>query len=103
MSFFAYPGKPSWCTPETCRILALAEPHEDGVAALAAVAEALGAPPSPARRAELGAPDLPKGALTVASAGQVIGHYLPENAIISEEAGTAVVGIAPFTATARAA
>jgi acetolactate synthase I/II/III large subunit len=100
VSFFAYPGKPSWCTPEGCRILALAEAHEDGVAALAAVAEALGAPPAPRHRAELKRPDLPSGALTVASAGQVIGHCLPEHAILSEEAGTSVVGIASVTATA---
>ncbi len=99
VSFFAYPGKPSWCTPEGCRVLTLAEAHEDGVTALEAVAEALGAPREPARRAALKRPDLPRGALTVASAGQVIGHCLPENAIVSEEAGTAIVGIAPFTAT----
>jgi acetolactate synthase I/II/III large subunit len=99
VSFFAYPGRPSWCTPEACRILALAEAHEDGVGALEAVADALAAPREPARRAALKRPDLPKGALTVMGAGQVIGHLLPENAIVSEEAGTSVVGIAPFTAT----
>ncbi len=98
VSFFAYPGKPSWCTPEGCRILHLSLPHEDGVAALEAVADAIGAPREPARRAELRRSNLPTGALTVISAGQVIAHYLPENAIISEEAGTAVIGIAPFTA-----
>jgi acetolactate synthase-1/2/3 large subunit len=100
VSFFAYPGKPSWCTPEGCRIVTLAEAHEDGVAALAAVADGLGAPKAPARRAELRRPELPKGALTVAGAGQVIGHFLPDHAIISEEAGTSVVGITPFTAGA---
>ena len=100
VSFFAYPGRPSWCTPGACRILSLAEAHEDGVAALEAVADALGAPREPARRAALKRPDLPKGALTVMSAGQVIGHCLPENAIVSEEAGTSVIGVAAFTATA---
>jgi acetolactate synthase-1/2/3 large subunit len=44
VSFFAYPGKPSWCTPEDCRILYLAHEHEDGVAALEALANALKAP-----------------------------------------------------------
>jgi acetolactate synthase I/II/III large subunit len=101
VSFFAYPGKPSWCTPEGCRILYLTQPHEDGVAALEAVADAVGAPQDPARRAPLRKPDLPTGALTVMSAGQVIAHYLPENAIISEEAGTAVLGVALFTANAE--
>ena len=41
VSFFAYPGKPSYCAPEGCEILYLAHPHEDGTAALDAVAEAL--------------------------------------------------------------
>jgi acetolactate synthase I/II/III large subunit len=100
VSFFAYPGKPSWCTPEACRILYLAQPHEDGIAALEAVADAIGAPPQSARPAELKKPDLPIGPLNVMTAGQVVGHYLPENAIISEEAGTAVLGVAFFTANA---
>ena len=100
VSFFAYPGKPSWCTPEGCRILYLAEAHEDGVAALEWIADAIGAPPVPAHRAELKKPDSPTGPLNVMTAGQAIGHYLPENAILSEEAGTAVLGVAFFTANA---
>ena len=99
VSFFAYPGKPSWCTPETCRILYLAEAHEDGVAALEAVADAIGAPRQPVH-AELKRPELPAGPLNVMSAGQAIGHFLPEGAVIAEEAGTAVLGVAFFTANA---
>jgi acetolactate synthase I/II/III large subunit len=102
VSFFAYPGKPSWCTPDSCRILYLAQPHEDGVAALEAVADAIGAPAQPAARTVLKKFDLPTGPLNVMTAGQVIGHYLPANAIIAEEAGTAVLGTAFFTATAEA-
>jgi acetolactate synthase I/II/III large subunit len=100
VSFFAYPGRPSWCTPDSCRVLSLAEAHEDGVAALEALAAAIGAPAAPAQRAGLKPPDVPSGPLNVMTAGQVIGHYLPENAIISEEAGTAVLGVAFFTASA---
>ncbi|MET3911387.1 hypothetical protein ABID59_005750 [Bradyrhizobium sp. S3.3.6] len=40
VSFFAYPNKPSWCTPEDCKIIYLAHPHEDGLAALEALADA---------------------------------------------------------------
>lgn len=101
VSFFAYPGKPSWCTPEGCRILPLADPHEDELAALEAIADAIGAPAQPERRVERKKPDLPKGPLNVLTAGQVIGHYLPAGAILSEEAGTAVLGIANFTAGAE--
>jgi acetolactate synthase-1/2/3 large subunit len=101
VAFFAYPGKPSWCAPEGCRILHLSHPHEDGSAALEALAEALGAPAEPASRAPLALPPLPKGVLNVTSAGQVVAHYLPDNAIVAEEAGTSVVGAMYFTAGAR--
>jgi acetolactate synthase I/II/III large subunit len=100
VSFFAYPGRPSWCTPEACRILYLAQPHEDGAAALEAVADALGAPRDPAGRAELKRPDPASGHINTMSAGQVIARFLPENAVISEEAGTAIPGIALLTANA---
>ena len=44
VTFFAYPGKPSWVTPEGCEIIVLAAPHEDGVGALMGLADAIGAP-----------------------------------------------------------
>jgi acetolactate synthase-1/2/3 large subunit len=100
VSFFAYPGRPSWCTPEGCRILYLSQPHEDGVAALEAVAEALRTPREPQGLAELKKPGLATGHINTMSAGAVIAHYLPENAIIAEEAGTAIPGIALLTANA---
>jgi hypothetical protein len=34
VNFFAYPNKPSWCTPEDCRILYFSHAHEDGTTAL---------------------------------------------------------------------
>ncbi|MEQ9225673.1 MAG: acetolactate synthase large subunit [Parvibaculum sp.] len=100
VSFFAYPGKPSWCTPEGADIIYLAHPHEDGVAALEAVASAIGAPKEPANVAPLQKPDLPKGALDQFTAGQIVAHYLPDNAIISDEAATSGIGSAIATATA---
>jgi acetolactate synthase-1/2/3 large subunit len=92
VSFFAYPGKPSWCTPEDCRILYLAHPHEDGVAALEALADALKAPKQPAHVAELKRPDLPSAPLSPANVGHVIAHFLPENAIVSDEGDTVGMG-----------
>ena len=70
------------------------------MAALEALAEALHAPRAPADRAALARPDLPKGAFNAYTASQVIGHYLPDNAIISDEAATAGLAIAMYTATA---
>lgn len=101
VSFFAYPGKASWCTPETAAIHYLAQEHEDGVAALEAVADALGAPKEPAHVAPLQKPALPKGKLDQFSAGQIIAHYLPEGAIISDEAATSGLGSQIATATAN--
>jgi acetolactate synthase-1/2/3 large subunit len=88
VSFFAYPGKPSWCVPETAAIHTLAHPHEDGVAALEALAETLAAPREPHTRAALARPALPSGALDAKSAGQVIAHWLPEHAIVIDESAT---------------
>ncbi|ABS62378.1 thiamine pyrophosphate protein domain protein TPP-binding [Parvibaculum lavamentivorans DS-1] len=101
VSFFAYPGKPSWCTPESADIIYLAHPHEDGTAALEAVASAIAAPKEPANVAPLQKPDLPKGALDQFTAGQIIAHYLPDGAIISDEAATS--GIGSMIATTNAA
>jgi acetolactate synthase-1/2/3 large subunit len=100
VSFFAYPGKPSWCVPEGCRILHLSLPHEDGVRALEAVAEAIGAPREPAGRAALERPELPRDRLNAYTAGQAVGHFLPENAILADEAATSGPGVALFTAKA---
>ena len=100
VSFFAYPGKPSWCTPDSADILYLAHPHEDGVAALEAVADAIAAPKEPAHVAALAKPDLPKGNLDQFTAGAIVAHYLPDNAVISDEAATSGIGSAIATATA---
>jgi acetolactate synthase-1/2/3 large subunit len=88
VSFFAYPGKPSWCVPEGCRISHLALPHEDGVGALVALADALGASREPVMRNPLALPAIPKGALNMITAAQVIAALTPENAIFAEEAAT---------------
>jgi acetolactate synthase-1/2/3 large subunit len=98
VSFFAYPGKPSWCLPDGCRILYLAHPHEDGVAALEALAETLRCPRAAPEKVALARPDVPAGRLNAYTAGQVIGHFLPDHAIISDEAATAALGTTMFTA-----
>jgi acetolactate synthase I/II/III large subunit len=100
VAFFAYPGRPSWCSPDGCRILHLAHPHEDGTAALQALAEAVGATREQAGRAPLAPPGLPAGELDAITAMQVIGHLLPEQAIISNEASTSGIGLAGATACA---
>jgi len=102
VSFFAYPDKPSWCTPAGCAIQILAHPHEDGVAALQAVAEAIHAPKEAKGVAILERPGAPAGGLNQFSIGQIIGALLPDNAILSDEAATSGLGIAFATANAPA-
>jgi acetolactate synthase-1/2/3 large subunit len=98
VSFFAYPNKPSWCTPEDCRILYLAHPNEDGTSALEALADAVKAPKQPSRVGVAERPDLPKGPLSPVTAGQVIAHYLPNGAVISDEGATAGGGMHRYAA-----
>ncbi len=98
VSFFAYPNKPSWCTPADCKILYLAHPHEDGTISLEALAEAVNAPKQPMHVGVSRKPDIPIGPLDPLTAGQVIAHYLPSGAIISDEGATAGGGVHRFAA-----
>jgi len=101
VSFFAYPDKPSWGLRDDAEIVTLAHPHEDAVTALQALAEALGAPAEPVGVADWTRPAISYGPLNQFTLGEVIGHYLPEGAIISEEAATNSLG--PFAGTLNAA
>src|SRR5512137_2152083 len=74
VSFFAYPGKPSWCAPAGSHLSYLAHAHQDGAQALAALADALGAPARSPVRIPLQLPDLPRGPLTAVGVAQVIAH-----------------------------
>ena len=99
VAFFAYPGKPSWCSPEGAEILHLAQPHEDGVGALTEVAEVLGAVAAGAV-APLQVPDGTTGSFDQFTIGQVIARLLPEGAIVSDESATSGLGPALALATA---
>jgi acetolactate synthase I/II/III large subunit len=102
VSIFGSPDQPSWLTPEGCDILYLAHEHEDGIAALEAVAEAVAAPAKPAGRARLALPNLPTGeSLDPSTISRVVAYYLPENAIIADEAVSSGPSLQPLTATAR--
>jgi acetolactate synthase-1/2/3 large subunit len=101
VSFFAYPDKPSWLTPEGCRIAVLSHPHEDGTAALQALVDALDARHAIARTNLHAASDFsPNGALDAASIMRSVAKHLPEHAIITEEASLAMAysGLTEFAA-----
>ncbi|HEX4848045.1 MAG TPA: thiamine pyrophosphate-dependent enzyme, partial [Novosphingobium sp.] len=86
--FFAYPGKPSWLSPEGAALVRLASLREDAEHALGSLAEALGAPAEPALvQAPTSFPAEP-GKLNSASLGAILAAQLPENAIVSDEGAT---------------
>jgi acetolactate synthase-1/2/3 large subunit len=85
VAFFAYPDRPSLLLPEGCDTIALTGVDGDGPAALAALADRIGAKPAKARdAAPLPAPQA--GAITLKNIAAALANALPEHAIIVDEA-----------------
>lgn len=100
VSFFAYPGKPSFLSPPEATLVRLASMREDALDALSGLAAALDAPADPALvQAPVLHPAEP-GKLNAANLGAILAELLPENAIVSDEGATQ--GGASFALTAGA-
>jgi acetolactate synthase-1/2/3 large subunit len=100
VAFFAYPDKPSMLKPEGCEVHRVTANGENSVAALEALAGALGAKPSDVKPQKLVELAKPTGALTHASIAQAIAMAIPENAIMVDESLTTGRGFFPPTAVA---
>ncbi len=100
VSFFAYPGKKSYLVPDGCTPHHLVDPHEDAVASLTRLVEALGATDVEPKLQKFERPKLPSGKLNASKVCQAIGALLPERAIISDEAQTSGVKLPVNTAGA---
>jgi acetolactate synthase-1/2/3 large subunit len=100
VSFFAYPGKKSYLVPDDCTAHTLVQAHEDALASLQALVEAVGASETEPKLQSAERPELPKGKLNAAKVCQAIGALLPANAIISDEAQTSGIKLPSFTAGA---
>jgi acetolactate synthase I/II/III large subunit len=98
VAFFAYPNKPSHLKPEGCEVHRMTAWGENSVAALEALADALGAKPSDVKPQKLTELNKPTGALNFASIAQAIACAIPENAIIVDESITTGRGFFPPTA-----
>ena len=86
VSFFAYPGKPSVLVPENCAVTRLAGVEDDLEAALANLADEVGAsrtPPAPV--SELRRPSLPGGKVTPDGIATALAALLPDHAIVVDE------------------
>lgn len=100
VSFFAYPGKPSVLVPETCQLHTLASAEQDTLASLEKLVHALGAAEAvPALQASQ-RPGRPRGRLTAEKVCKAVGHLLPENAILVDEAITSGLMLPVMTAGA---
>lgn len=88
VAFFAYPGKPSLLYPPDAEVVTLAEPGEDAEDALARLADRLGASREQPVLNAPRRPELHRGRLTHEAIAAVIGHHLPENAIVTDESVT---------------
>src|SRR6267154_607444 len=100
VAFFAYPNKPSMLKPDGCEVHRLTSGGENSVAALEALAAALGASPIDAKPQAMVELAKPTGALTHASIAQAIAMAIPENAIVVDESLTTGRGFFPPTAAA---
>ncbi|MBB3676330.1 acetolactate synthase-1/2/3 large subunit [Modestobacter versicolor] len=87
VAFFGYPGMDGRLVPEGCTVHVLAEPGEDAVAALHALADLTARDATP-EVAELRRPQLPTGALDIRALAEVVGALLPEHAVVVDEALT---------------
>jgi acetolactate synthase-1/2/3 large subunit len=88
VSFFAYPGKPSDLVPDGCTVHAVAGPADDLAAAVAALADLVGARPGSGVGQDALRPGLPSGPLTAQTVCQALGALLPDGAIVSDEGNT---------------
>jgi acetolactate synthase-1/2/3 large subunit len=95
VSFFAYPNLASRLAPDAAEIIDLVAPGNDPGAALAALVDALHAPPLDIVRGER--PDAPHGELTSQTFAAAIGATLPEGVIVADESNTS--GVHLFGAT----
>jgi acetolactate synthase-1/2/3 large subunit len=100
VSFFAYPGKPSWLSPPDAKLVRLASLREDAQAALSGLADALGAPAEPALVQTAGVLAWQGGPLNPANIAGVLCEAMPPHCIVSDEGATA--GLALFGLTAGA-
>jgi len=88
VSFFAWPNLANVLTPSGCEIHTLATPDQDGTGALAALADALGAPAEPAGVCELRRPEPPTGKISAEKVWAALAAFMPEHAIVSDEGVT---------------
>lgn len=97
VAYFAYPGKSSVFTSPECEIHSLANPGEDYVGALHALAEALSIKGEKLNAEKAERPPMPTGEITLPGLAAVVGALLPENVIVVDESMTSGRGLMAAT------
>lgn len=100
VSFFGYPGLPSYFISPEQRTVVLANPDEDIVDALESLADALGAPMNIDQNTAAQVPPRPAGKITPETVSAAVASLLPENAIVMDESNTSM---GPFLAMSQSA
>jgi acetolactate synthase-1/2/3 large subunit len=100
VSFFGYPGAPSFIISPEQRTSVLASPEEDVADALEALADALGAPLNIDKNSIVQTPPRPTGKITPETLSAVVAALLPENAVVMDESNTSM---GPFLTMSQSA
>ena len=103
VSFFGYPGVPSFVISPEQPTCTLATPEEDVVDALEALADALGAPVNVDQNPVVQTPPRPSGSpdkITPETLSAAVAALLPENAVVMDESNTSM---GPFLTMSQSA
>jgi acetolactate synthase-1/2/3 large subunit len=100
VSFFGYPGVPSFIISPEQRTYTLATPEEDVAGALEALADALDAPVNIDQNPVIHTPPRLSGKITPEALSAVVAALAPENAIVMDESNTSM---GPFLTMSQSA
>lgn len=100
VSFFAYPGKPSWLLSDGTDVVTLSSEIEDSPAALQALAQALECSDGDYEQQAANQLEIPTGELTPEGVAACLNAYIPENAIVMDEGATSALPAYPMTQAA---
>jgi acetolactate synthase-1/2/3 large subunit len=100
VSFFAYPGKKSDLVPEGCQVHCLSSFTQDAMGCIEKLVQAVGAQEQQPVLQQAKRPPRPRGKFTADKVCKAVGHLLPANAIVVDEAQTSGIMLPLFTAGA---
>jgi acetolactate synthase-1/2/3 large subunit len=102
VSFFAYPGKKSFLSPEECKLIELASPFQDGKYALHALNDMLKGNSIDQHLIPQNDAQVPtSGELDPTTLGPLFASLLPEDAVVCDEAATSGFFVTPHAWNAK--